>query len=558
MIRPLFPIFACFLGGMLLEHALRIHELPFYDISLSVWLLLYGVFFLLAYTGYRTQQARLTTLLVLLLAFLTGATRYAASNQIPDHHIANLVDDDLVTVEGCLYRPVESVRTLRYVYVQTSWLEKGSQRYRVTGKIRIMLTRPAWIQPEIKPLCYGDTIRARLRLSPPQNFDMFDYREFLRQRGIYLIGTLHHERNLLKISTQQGSPVMKLMYGLQARMQQFLDAYTRRRIMEPGVSPGNIVHAIQVIQAMTLGKSRQLDQEIKAMFRQAGMYHLLVISGVHIGILAWGGHKILNFLRVPLQYRSIVLSLILVVYAGVTGFQFPVLRAVIMATVFYLSITCNRIADPVYSLLFTIWLILFLFPNSLFEVSFQLTVAATASILLFFRFLQGMQWTNRLHTLPAKWRLPLISLLATTGAMIGVAPLLVYYFGELSPYSFISNPAALPLISLLLPSCLLANLLSLIIPSWTLLDPLISLNVWLTGWLIHLSGIFPAFAIRIPRPSGLLILIYYAILFCLFHFGRRIGKTGELWASCPSRDSWFRPREDCLNHDWCDDEQNYW
>lgn len=518
MTRPLIPILVGFIGGILLQYTLRTSQSGALTYSLPGLILLYSLLFSLAYLTYRRQYIRLTTLLLAILAIIIGMTRYAASNYVPIDHISHLVKNELVTIEGFLYQPLEYLGQKRYVYIHTTWVEKNSQRYRTTGKIRITLTQASRTLSRPKRLSYGDTIRARLHLSQPENFGDFDYREYLRRRGIYLLGNLYQERNLLRLPHRQGTPILRWIYGLQVHILQFLNTYAQQQqVTGHDSSSEHTQQAIQVIKAMTLGKSRGVDPAVREMFRNAGMYHFLVISGIHIAILTWGFHKVLNLFAIPLRYRSAFLSLALLIYAGVTGFHFPVLRAVIMASTFYFSITCNRISDPFYSLLFSVGLILFLLPNSLFEISFQMTVAATASILLFFRFFQRQHWLERINRFPWLLRLPIMTVLATTGAMIGVSPLTLYYFGQFYPISFISNPLALPFVSLLLPASLVVNFSSLLFDSWNLLRPLLSVNVFLARCLLSLSAIFPVFEVKFPPPSLLVIIIYYASMYCLLN-----------------------------------------
>ena len=493
----------------------------FIALSIPSLLLLYGVGLGAGYYCYRKHYSLLTTLWLLILALMSGMARYTVSNHVPLHHISHLVENEVVTIEGFLYQPPESIDTRRYLYVETTSVEKGDTRYRTTGKIRITLTKPRMSHNPVKQFAYGDTIRARLHLDLPKNFGRFNYRAYLRRRGIYLIGKLYHERNILELPPQQGNVVVSGLYALRTHILNYLDDYVQRHDDEHDP----VEQPIQVIKAMTLGSNRGLSEETREIFRNAGTYHFLVISGVHIAILAWAFHKVLNLVSVPGRYRSLVLSGLLFVYAGVTGFHFPVLRAVIMASVFYFSITCNRIADPLYSLSCTVGLLLFLFPNSLLDVSFQLTVAATLYILLFFRFLNRQLWFERLKRLPWFLRLPAMSLITTTGAMIGVSPLLLYYFGRLYPYSLLSNPLAFPLISLLLPSSLLVNFSSLFVHFWEILDPLLTLNVLLVRALIGLCLCFPILDIEFPTPSPFLIVGYYLAIYSLFSFFRRNNAT---------------------------------
>ncbi len=515
MTRPLIPLLICFVTGIVIGSAAQTSFPWLLPIFLPVLTIAFGLFGILGYCCYRFQYQRLSAMLFLLLAFLAGSTRYLIANDVSDDHISRLVSDELVGIEGYVDRPVENLGIRRHVHLSVNWVEKGRQRYRSRGRIRLTLSKPSWFYRDLPPLSYGDMVRVRVHLSPPKNIGDFNYREYLRRRGVYLVGTQQHERNLIRLAGRQGNPLLRWIYHLRSQILDFLDAYPRRRT-SPQVKEQQ---AIQIIKAMTVGERRGLPREVRDRFRQAGMYHFLVISGVHIGILAWGGHMLLHMLRLPLSFRSALLPLLLCIYAGLAGFQFSVMRAVIMACIFYLSISCNRVSDSFYSLLFSIGLLLFLFPNAFLELSFQLTVAATASIILFFRFFQHRGWKAAIDRLPWLFRLVALSLVTTSGAMLGVSPLLLHYFGRIYPLSFLSNPLALPIISLLLPSSLLTNVLALLCPAChPFLSPLLSFNVMCTRLLMELSELFPVLDLKLPRPPIRLVILYYILLFSVLTF----------------------------------------
>ena len=520
MSRPLLPIFWGFISGIVLEHILKNSSAWISSYSLPDLLLVYGALGGLCYGAYLFKYHHITTLLLLLLAVLTGMSRYAVSTHLSVDHISHFIENERVTIEGFLYKPPQEIGTKRYLDVETAWLEKENLRYRTHGKIRIILTGKSFSNSGTKQFAYGDTVRVRLRLHIPWNFTDFDYREYLRRQGIYLVGTLRHDRYVVQLPEQQGSRILRWIYHVQHSIQHALDTYVTTRNTETPEELTSLTRAIHVIQAMTLGTSYVLESEVKEMFRYAGMYHFLVVSGIHIGILSWVLHKILQVCMVPLRYRSIVLGLVLLFYAGLTGFHFPVLRAVIMAITFFFSITFNRISEPLYNLLFSAGVILFLFPTSLFQVSFQLTVAATVFILLFFRFLKYQTWFERINAYPRIVRVPLMSVMTTFSALLGVSPLMLYHFGEIYPSSFISNLLAFPIVSLLLPISLLSDFLSLIVQAREVLSPLLFFNVLLAKGLIMLSSIFPDVNIPVSQPSLGGLIIYYVSLYIILTFYR--------------------------------------
>ena len=548
MKRPLLWLLSCLILGILLESRWGIAgQIAERRLTLT----LYGLLLCCWYGFARGDSARLATLVLGLLAVLTGMSRYAATNQLPAHHISRFVTDELVTLEGYLAQPPEiriyvapnGFEKRRYLYVETTWLEQGARRRRVCGRVRLTLgeTPPPFTA---KTFAYGDVLRTRLRLHLPQNsaaMGDFDYRAYLQRQGIYLVGYLRHDRYLIKLPEQQGNWLLSRIYALQTHILQFFDDYvpaSERTVINP------TFEAIQVIKAMTIGTGYELSPLTQAYFRQSGLYHLLVVSGVNVGILIWVTHQLLfRLLRIPRRRGNLLLPIVLFAYVGLTGFQFPVLRATLMALTVYFAITCSRLAEPLYSLAFAGALLLFLFPNALPDVSFQLTIAATGFILLLFGFVQQFAWWPRVfpqgdappgderRTRRTWLRYPaqivVLTLLMTTGAMIGVSPLLAFYFQRAYPYSFPSNLLAEPLVGLLLPLSLVSSVFSFVpeLPE-IVAAPLLAVNVFLAKCLMAVAKLFSGNDLMIPRPSILMLTLYYLVWSGLLSYRRKEKRDG--------------------------------
>lgn len=511
MIRPLFPVLFGVISGILSEYYLGIIAQWFTPrVSLSL-VAVYSLLWLLWYGCYRRNFPRLSTSLLVILAMLFGMIRYAESLSIPPHHIAYLAENTRVTIEGWVYKPTERFGKMRYVYIETTWVERGAVRFRTCGKIRMTLTGDKFSDSGTKTFAYGDTIRTRLMLRPPKDSTDFDYRGFLRRQGVYLLGTLQHDRYIIKLPEEHGYLLVKAVDRIRDRMLRFLDEYVSEYEGDE--------QEIQIIKAITIGSCRELSEIIREKFRNAGTYHILVVSGMHIGILVWLLHHLLNLLFFPPQYRIVLLIPLLLFYSGITGNQFPVIRSVIMALVWYFSITCNRIAEPVYSLAFSIGVILIMFPTAMFDVSFQLTIAATAPILMMYRcLLQLGVWQKILRT-SILVRLPMTTFLISLAATIGTAPVLVIYFQQISPYALPSNILVLPIVTLFLPFSLTIIFLSLLIP-WSALYPLLFLNILLAKCFLWLTVIVPETDLTLPPFSNGLMIAYYAALYCVFNVHR--------------------------------------
>ena len=514
MSRPLIPVALALLLGVWFESWRSEAFSPifpsFAPLIVTACILLVSAWFV----AYLRRRDRAASAALLTLVFLIGMTRYAAVTRLPAHHVAQLAEEGIVTIEGYLYKPPETLGGGRRLYVETTIVEKDGLRCAATGRVRITLTNESQPNTGRKRLAYGDMFRARLRLAPPKNqHDDFDYREFMARRGIYRVGSLRSDRNLLMLPEKQGNPILRHLYRAQGRMLDFLNAFPQKPMQEPPPLDAPR-YAVQVIQAMTIGTGYVLHPDVRATFRNSGMYHILVISGIHFAILAGVFHVAFNLLGVPWQARNVVLAVAFLVYAGITGFQYPVMRSVCMALIFYASYTCNRVSDSLYSLWFTVALFVMLDPNALFDVSLQLTVAATGGILLAFRRWNEQTWFQRLRAAPKWMQAIAMSVLSSVAAMLGVTPLMMYHFKTLTLFSLISTPLSLPLVTVMLPLSLLVCFGALLPQAvWPLLTPLLWLDVWLSRLLIKFSGLFPAIDFSVEPPYWIGLPLYYALFY---------------------------------------------
>lgn len=195
------------------------------------------------------------------------------------------------------------------------------------------------------------------------------------------------------------------------------------------------------------GDSSAIDMDTREMFAASGLAHVLALSGLHVGIIAWlaslllwpvyaTGHRNIRFIA--------VLSIIWL-YAIMTGLSPSVTRAVIMATVFTVGLITGRRKSPLNSLCFSVIVILALWPETLLSPGFQMSVAAVASIVLFNEKLNPFK--RRAHP-----RLHYFAQIFTVSlsAMLGTAILSAFYFHVFPLYFLITAVASTLLVPVLL------------------------------------------------------------------------------------------------------------
>ena len=218
-------------------------------------------------------------------------------------------------------------------------------------------------------------------------------------------------------------------------------------------------HDSDLLRGLLFGDRSRIDQGTKSDFRDSGVIHILSVSGTHVGILLAMLWLVLG--RVSLSARVYIALCALWFYAFLTDLSPPVLRAVVMASIFLMALPLQRITNSIHTWAVSGIVLLVLSPQDLFSPSFQLSFAAVLSILLFhqriihyfekrFPFLMGKSVFRHLTVLSVM----------TFTAQVGTLPLLVVYFKQISLVSFAANLFIVPLTFLVMATSIPALLFS--------------------------------------------------------------------------------------------------
>ncbi len=225
---------------------------------------------------------------------------------------------------------------------------------------RIRVNNKAQFDVGDKVILESSLVLAEQATNPGQ----FDYRQYLAQQGIYLVGS-----NPRVISRSPSITVSGIADKL------------RDQILEPikDKLPADIYG---LYSAMTLGERRLLSNELYGFYQAAGVAHVLVISGMHIGLLASMLMLILTRQRFGIRKSAVITLLLIWGYALISGLSVSVLRAAIMLTIALMAKIFYQVYNPVNTLALAAVIILVINPLSLNSLGWQLSFAATAGILL--------------------------------------------------------------------------------------------------------------------------------------------------------------------------------
>src|SRR5262249_51091365 len=228
---------------------------------------------------------------------------------------------------------------------------------------------------EFPQLAYGVRVRFLAKLRTPRNFrnpGAFDYEGYLRGLGITVLASVPVDK-------------LELLPGKSGRRLGFWRSRIRRSILEH--LGGTNAHAglwnrddAALFAAMVIGEDSLLQRGVREEFQKTGVYHLLVVSGMNVALLAFAVLWLARRLRAP-QWAATLLTIALsVFYAYIAGLGVPIQRAVIMLSVFLVARLFYRERSSLNAMGLAAFVVLIASPAALFDAGFQLTFLALLAI----------------------------------------------------------------------------------------------------------------------------------------------------------------------------------
>ncbi len=395
----------------------------------------------------------------------------------------------------------------------------GNRDLVVDAKLLIRFREPI-------PLRYGDQIDVEGVLRRPngqRNPGGFDYRSYLARRGVFGILYPQWEPEIVPTG-QSGFPLLRWTEQLRRRVEAVIDTAYRE----------NKTHA-QVLKGMLLGLRSELSPDILDAFRNSGSIHILAVSGLHVGLIAAVCFFGFSLLRLPRKATDLLTIAAVVLYACLVGFRPSVFRASLMAVIYLISRLIERDRDLFNLLAFAALVLLLINPAQLWDIGFQLSFAAVASIVYlapkwesFIARVVGLDRTDSTvdsDRVPrprsvwgrAAWWL-VMGFGVTLSAQVGTTLIGAWHFHRVYPIGLLAGLFTVGLAALLVNITLVSVLLGLIWLPLTI--PFVYANhfiLWIFLGLIEFFG-QPWAALKTPTPSVGFILLYIAGCFAVVHW----------------------------------------
>lgn len=414
----------------------------------------------------------------------------------------------------------------------------------------------------LQKLHYGERVRCLTKLKPPRNFrnpGTFDYEGYLADRGIAALGSAKI-KDVERLPGFEGSRIERL----------------RSRMHASVISK---VHELwppreaALVDAMVIGEETFIDRDTRADFQRSGTYHILVVSGMNVSILAFVVFWALRRLRVGEIPATLLTVGSCAGYAFITEVGAPVWRATLMCAAYLCTRLLYRDRAMTNALGAAALGLLVFDPRQLFTASFQMTFlcvlivsaigmpmlertsqryrqaltdwdSKTFAIQLQPRVAQfridlqmicsrmakfmGDAWARRFvggatRSLFAVWDLLFVSAVMQMGLALPMA----FYFHRATTIGLPANLIVVPLTQLMMPAAVLALVLGYLSP-WLAKVPALATTFALngiTGTIQGLGGLALA-DLRIAMPSAVMMVLAVAsLMLAIWTARRRIGLT---------------------------------
>lgn len=370
-------------------------------------------------------QSLLGYLILLLAGFIW--VHFCNQANLP-HHVLNQKENFSYFKARIISKIQEKPKSYHFVaeiteiYADSSWLKS-------TDKINVFLEKT-----EHKPK-FGDVFIAKNKLqliNEPLNEAQFNYRVFLSLKNIY------HQQYLKKNEI--------VWIGTEIAWYEHFEKWAIQlysicdKVFSENIKTDQ---EYSITVALVLGIKHHLDEDLKQAYTNAGVTHILAVSGMHVGIIFGLLNIFLAFLRKKPKGKLLYVVVILMalwLYAFVTGLSGSVLRAVTMFSLLTIAQNIGRNTNVYNTLAASAFLLLLYNPFLLMDVGFQLSYLAVLSIVYFYPKLYPLyEPTNRI--IHFFWQMTCVSV----AAQIFTLPITLYHFHQYPNYGILASVLVVPI-----------------------------------------------------------------------------------------------------------------
>ncbi len=373
-------------------------------------------------------------------------------------------------------------------------------------------------------ICMSGTVSVPDSATNPGTFDQYIY---LRNKGYYLCIS----NGTIESGNHRPYSIEGFLYGIKNRCTKIIDNSFDSE------SAG-------IVKAMLVADKSTLDKNIKKLYSENGIAHIMAISGVHVAIIGMTLYGFLRKLRIGRLISGTFSIAIIILYGIMTGMSSSTERAVIMLILSIAAEYFGRKTDAPTSMGFAMIIMVLGNPYVILDAGFQLSFAAITGVTVVAPQLRKLlrmfkcfikeadEKKKQKHKKIISLRKMIIKLI--DALVVGIAsfitttPVIIYYYYQFPPYSILINLIVIPLVSLIVGGSILVVLTGLFFTGAAVVMTY-PVRLILFGYkylCIFASGL-PGASVLVGHISIGMVFVYYLSVVLIFAILRmiRIGKT---------------------------------
>lgn len=262
-----------------------------------------------------------------------------------------------------------------------------------------------------------------------------------------------------------------------------------------------------LVKAMVTGETSSIAEDLRELYRNGGISHILAVSGIHTGIIGGTLIWIFDFFNINRRKSGVIIILILLLYMFFAGGRPSVVRAVLMVSIMLMGRFFHRLSDGLSSLSLAAVIILFINPWQLWDVGFQLSFISVLGLILI-----GERYKKH------KGIFKQVVFMLKTSFFISIItmPVIAWYFYEVPLWGCFANVIILPLAGIVISFAMVSGVLGSLNP-W--------LGIFFAGPVFGVLKIYeftaeavsmvPFSNILLGRPPFLAVVSFYLIVIIL-------------------------------------------
>ena len=373
-------------------------------------------------------------------------------------------------------------------------------------------------------ICMSGTVSVPDSATNPGTFDQYIY---LRNKGYYLCIS----NGTIESGNHRPYSIEGFLYGIKNRCTKIIDNSFDSE------SAG-------IVKAMLVADKSTLDKNIKKLYSENGIAHIMAISGVHVAIIGMTLYGFLRKLKIGRLISGTFSIAIIILYGIMTGMSSSTERAVIMLILSIAAEYFGRKTDAPTSMGFAMIIMVLGNPYVILDAGFQLSFAAITGVTVVAPQLRKLlrmfkcfikeadEKKKQKHKKIISLRKMIIKLI--DALVVGIAsfitttPVIIYYYYQFPPYSILINLIVIPLVSLVVGGSILVVLTGLFFTGAAVVMTY-PVRLILFGYkylCIFASGL-PGASVLVGHISIGMVFVYYLSVVLIFVILRmiRIGKT---------------------------------